>query len=58
MDFCISVQEMQDAIVYLKPVLNRGSDELSNLLMVEADSDGVTLAPQTLLLPLRLKLPR
>lgn len=44
MDFCIPVQEMQDAIVYLKPVLNRGSDELSNLLMVEADVDGVTFS--------------
>jgi DNA polymerase III sliding clamp (beta) subunit (PCNA family) len=44
MDFCISVQVMQDVIVYLKPVLNRGSDELSNLLLVEADKDGVTFS--------------
>ena len=55
MDFCIPVQEMQDAIVYLKPVLNRGSDELSNLLMVEADDDGVTFSATNAVTAIKVK---
>jgi DNA polymerase III sliding clamp (beta) subunit (PCNA family) len=55
MDFCIPVQEMQDIIIYLKPVLNRGSDELSNLLMIEAEKDGVVFSATNAVTSIKVK---
>jgi DNA polymerase III sliding clamp (beta) subunit (PCNA family) len=54
MNFSISVQEMQEAIVYLKPVLNRGSDELSNLLRIEVKKDEVVFSASNSITSIRV----
>ena len=54
MNFSISVQDMQEAIVYLKPVLNRGSDELSNLLRIEVKEDQIVFGASNSITSIRV----
>jgi len=44
MEFFVPVADMQSAIIYLRPVLNRGSDEISNLLMIQTEDDSVVFS--------------
>ena len=44
MEFYVPVAEMQSAIIYLRPVLNRGSDEISNLLMIQTEGNTVVFS--------------
>jgi len=57
MEFNVPVAEMQSAIIYLRPVLNRGSDEISNLLMIQTNEDTVIFSATNNLTSIKVRVP-
>lgn len=57
MEFSVPVAEIQSAIIYLRPILNRGSDEISNLLMIQTEEGNVAFSATNNLTSVKVRVP-